>query len=47
MWGVKLVGIVKSYGNFEVVHGVDLEISEKEFVFLVDLSGAESLRYWE
>jgi len=39
MSGVKLENIVKSYGKVEVVHGVDLEVSEKEFVVLVGPSG--------
>jgi multiple sugar transport system ATP-binding protein len=39
MSGVKLEGIVKSYGDIEVVHGVDLEVAEKEFVVLVGPSG--------
>lgn len=39
MSGVKLESIVKSYGEVEVVHGVDLEVAEKEFVVLVGPSG--------
>ena len=39
MSGVKLENIVKCYGNLEVVHGVDLEVREKEFVVLVGPSG--------
>lgn len=39
MSGVKLENIVKCYGNLEVVHGVDLEVDEKEFVVLVGPSG--------
>ena len=39
MAGVKLEGIVKRYGDVEVVHGVDLEVAEKEFVVLVGPSG--------
>ncbi len=39
MSGVKLEGIVKSFGDIEVVHGVDLEVAEKEFVVLVGPSG--------
>ncbi len=39
MSGVKLESIVKCYGNLEVVHGVDLEVQEKEFVVLVGPSG--------
>jgi len=37
--GVKLEKIVKSYGRVEVVHGIDLEVEEKEFVVLVGPSG--------
>jgi len=39
MSGVKLENIFKSYGSIEVVHGVDLEVGEKEFVVLVGPSG--------
>lgn len=39
MAGVSLKGIVKSYGAVRVVHGVDLEVQEKEFVVLVGPSG--------
>ena len=39
MSGVKLENIVKSYGKVEVVHGIDLEVDEKEFVVLVGPSG--------
>ncbi|HCH33256.1 MAG TPA: ABC transporter [Oceanospirillaceae bacterium] len=39
MSGVNLNGIVKSYGNIQVVHGIDLEVKEKEFVVLVGPSG--------
>jgi len=39
MSGVKLESIFKSYGNLEVVHGIDLEVQEKEFVVLVGPSG--------
>ena len=39
MSGVNLDGITKSYGNFQVVHGIDLEVQEKEFVVLVGPSG--------
>jgi len=37
--GVKLEKIVKSYGRLQVVHGIDLEVAEKEFVVLVGPSG--------
>ncbi len=39
MSGVKLENIVKAYGEIEVVHGVGLEVAEKEFVVLVGPSG--------
>ncbi|GAB4384680.1 ABC transporter ATP-binding protein [Albidovulum sp.] len=39
MAGVRLEGIVKAYGAVEVVHGIDLEVQEKEFVVLVGPSG--------
>ncbi len=39
MAGVILRGIVKKFGDNEVVHGVDLEIAHNEFVVLVGPSG--------
>ncbi|WP_439137856.1 ABC transporter ATP-binding protein [Roseicyclus sp.] len=39
MAGVTLNGIVKAYGALQVVHGIDLEVAEKEFVVLVGPSG--------
>ncbi len=39
MAGVVLSGITKRYGDLEVVHGIDLEIGDKEFVVLVGPSG--------
>lgn len=39
MTGVVLERIVKRYGAVEVVHGIDLNVSEKEFVVLVGPSG--------
>ncbi|GGH52818.1 sn-glycerol-3-phosphate ABC transporter ATP-binding protein UgpC [Frigidibacter albus] len=39
MAGVRLEGIVKAYGALQVVHGIDLEVAEKEFVVLVGPSG--------
>jgi len=39
MSGVLLENIYKAYGNIEVVHGIDLEVAEKEFVVLVGPSG--------
>jgi len=37
--GVNLSGIVKAYGALQVVHGIDLNVEEKEFVVLVGPSG--------
>ncbi|SFR45735.1 ABC transporter ATP-binding protein [Litoreibacter janthinus] len=39
MSGVVLNSIVKAYGAVQVVHGIDLEVQEKEFVVLVGPSG--------
>lgn len=39
MSGVKIEKVTKSYGRLEVVHGIDLEVDEKEFVVLVGPSG--------
>ena len=39
MSGVKLDEIVKAYGAVQVVHGIDLDVAEKEFVVLVGPSG--------
>lgn len=39
MSGVQLKSIVKAYGAVEVVHSIDLEVQEKEFVVLVGPSG--------
>lgn len=39
MAGVSLSGIVKAYGAVQVVHGIDLEVREQEFVVLVGPSG--------
>lgn len=39
MSGVRLEKIVKSYGDIEVVHGIDLEVAPQEFVVLVGPSG--------
>ncbi len=36
---VSLSGIRKSYGELEVLHGIDLEVTEGEFVVLVGPSG--------
>ena len=34
-----LQGVRKSFGRTEVVHGIDLEIADREFVVLVGPSG--------
>ena len=39
MSGVKLEKVIKRYGDIQVVHGIDLEVAEKEFVVLVGPSG--------
>ena len=39
MAGVTLTGIFKRYGALQVVHGIDLDVAEKEFVVLVGPSG--------
>jgi len=39
MSGVTLSRITKSYGALQVVHGIDLDVAEKEFVVLVGPSG--------
>ena len=39
MTGLSLQKITKSYGETEVIHGVDLEINEGEFVVFVGPSG--------
>jgi multiple sugar transport system ATP-binding protein len=39
MSGVNLQGLVKAYGAVQVVHGIDLNVAEKEFVVLVGPSG--------
>ena len=39
MSGVNLSGIVKAYGAVQVVHGINLNVAEKEFVVLVGPSG--------
>ena len=39
MSGVSLQGLIKAYGAVQVVHGIDLEVQEKEFVVLVGPSG--------
>jgi alpha-glucoside transport system ATP-binding protein len=39
MVGLKLKGLKKSYGSVEVIHGVDLEIEQGEFIVFVGPSG--------
>ncbi|QHQ35414.1 ABC transporter ATP-binding protein [Algicella marina] len=39
MSGITLKGLVKAYGAIQVVHGIDLEVHEQEFVVLVGPSG--------
>ncbi|MGB0844161.1 MAG: ABC transporter ATP-binding protein, partial [Alphaproteobacteria bacterium] len=39
MAGLSLSNITKSYGNVQVIHGVDLEIEDGEFVVFVGPSG--------
>jgi len=39
MSGVKLENISKAYGEIEVVHSIDLDVQEQEFVVLVGPSG--------
>ena len=39
MAAVQLIGIIKRFGDIQVVHGVDLEIADGEFVVLVGPSG--------
>lgn len=39
MAGVSLKNIIKHYGNVQVIHGVDLEVNDGEFLVLVGPSG--------
>ncbi len=39
MSGVQLRQVVKRYGDIDVVHGIDLDVAEQEFVVLVGPSG--------
>jgi ABC-type sugar transport system ATPase subunit len=39
MAGLKLEGLKKSYGAVDVIHGVDLEIRQGEFIVFVGPSG--------
>ena len=36
---VRMQSIYKQFGNTEVIHGVDLEVDDNEFVVLVGPSG--------
>ncbi len=36
---VSLKKLTKRYGNMEIVHGIDLEIADREFIVLVGPSG--------
>ena len=36
---VSLEKLVKRYGSLEVVHGIDLEVADREFIALVGPSG--------
>ena len=47
---IKLEGITKSFGSFQVLKGIDLEINKGEIVSIVGPSGAGkrlSYRSWE
>ncbi|WP_108258386.1 ABC transporter ATP-binding protein [Mangrovicoccus ximenensis] len=39
MASIRMDGLTKAYGNLEVIHGIDLDIEEGEFVALVGPSG--------
>ena len=39
MAAVKMKSIYKKFGNTEVIHGVDLEVDDNEFVVFVGPSG--------
>ena len=39
MAGVSLKNVVKRFGNFEIIHGANLEIADGEFVVFVGPSG--------
>ena len=45
MAGVVLENIRKSYGNVDVIKGVDLEINDGEFTVFVAPQDAENPRY--
>ncbi|TGT11108.1 ABC transporter ATP-binding protein, partial [Mesorhizobium sp. M3A.F.Ca.ET.174.01.1.1] len=36
---VSLKRLTKRYGNMEIVHGIDLDIADREFIALVGPSG--------
>ena len=39
MAGIRLAGVRKSYQKAEVIHGVDVEIADGEFIVIVGPSG--------
>src|SRR5271166_404837 len=39
MEGVRLRGVIKDYGDLRVVHGIDLDVGDREFVVFVGPSG--------
>ncbi|GAM54398.1 maltose/maltodextrin transport ATP-binding protein malK [Vibrio ishigakensis] len=39
MADIKLTNLVKAYGKTEIIHGVDLDIKDGEFVVFVGPSG--------
>ena len=39
MSGVQIRNVRKSYGSVDIIHGVDVDISDGEFVILVGPSG--------
>ncbi|GIT09219.1 MAG: hypothetical protein CM1200mP30_28490 [Pseudomonadota bacterium] len=45
MADVKMSSIYKSFGNTEVIHGVDLEVEDHEFVVFVGPSGWENRHF--
>ena len=48
MADVKMSSIYKSFGNTEVIHGVDLGINDHEFVvFVGPLALANSLKHYK
>src|SRR5690625_4514598 len=37
---IKIEGLVKSFGNLEVLKGIDIEIKEKEVICIIGASGS-------